>query len=120
VRRLCPECKQAYDPNPDDLPPDFPFEAWRKSASPLYRSTGCRACRQVGFRGRMGIYELLITTETVRQIAHERASTWKLKQAAMADGMRTLRQDGWRKVLAGRTTVEEVVRVAKSDRIGGT
>ncbi|HUY34016.1 MAG TPA: ATPase, T2SS/T4P/T4SS family [Pirellulales bacterium] len=119
VRRLCPECKQAYEPAPDELPADFPFDDWRQVGAPLYRAAGCRACRQVGYRGRMGIYELLITTETVRQIAHERASTWKLKQAAMADGMRTLRQDGWRKVLAGRTTVEEVVRVAKSDRIGG-
>jgi len=118
VRRLCAECKQAYEPAPDELPSDFPFDDWRKIGAPLYRAIGCRACRQVGYRGRLGIYELLITTETVRQIAHERASTWKLKQAAMADGMRTLRQDGWRKVLAGRTTVEEVVRVAKSDRIG--
>jgi general secretion pathway protein E/type IV pilus assembly protein PilB len=119
VRRLCPECKQAYEPAVDELPQDFPLDEWRASRAPLYRAAGCRACRQVGYRGRMGIYELLITTETVRQIAHERASTWKLKQAAMADGMRTLRQDGWRKVLVGRTTVEEVVRVAKSDRIGG-
>jgi general secretion pathway protein E/type IV pilus assembly protein PilB len=119
VRRLCPECKQAYEPAVDELPQDFPLDEWRASGTPLYRAAGCRACRQVGYRGRMGIYELLITTETVRQIAHERASTWKLKQAAMSDGMRTLRQDGWRKVLAGRTTVEEVVRVAKSDRIGG-
>jgi len=118
VRRLCPECKQAYEPANDELPPDFPFDDWHKIGAPLYRATGCRACRQVGYRGRLGIYELLITTETVRQIAHERASTFKLKQAAMADGMRTLRQDGWRKVLAGRTTVEEVVRVAKSDGIG--
>jgi len=118
VRRLCPACKQAYEPAPDELPSDFPFDDWHQAGTPLYRAAGCRECRQVGYRGRMGIYELLVTTEAVRQIAHERASTWKLKQAAMADGMRTLRQDGWRKVLAGRTTVEEVVRVAKSDRIG--
>ena len=119
VRRLCNECKQPYEPAADDVPPDFPFDEMRKSGQPIYRAAGCRACRHVGYRGRMGIYELLVTTDTVRQLAHERASTWKVKQAAMADGMRTLRQDGWRKVLQGRTTVEEVVRVAKSDRIGG-
>ena len=119
VRRLCNECKQPYEPAADDIPPDFPFDDLHKSGQPIYRAAGCRACRHVGYRGRMGIYELLVTTDTVRQLAHERASTWKLKQAAMADGMRTLRQDGWRKVLQGRTTVEEVVRVAKSDRIGG-
>ncbi|HVX10480.1 MAG TPA: ATPase, T2SS/T4P/T4SS family [Pirellulales bacterium] len=118
VRRLCNECKQAYEPKPEEVPPDFPLGEMLSSGQPLYRATGCRACRHVGYRGRMGIYELLITTESVRQLAHDRASSWKLKQAAMNDGMRTLRQDGWRKVLSGRTTVDEVVRVAKSDRVG--
>ena len=118
VRRLCNECKQPYEPAVEDVPPDFPLGEMLKSGQPIYRAVGCRACRHVGYRGRMGIYELLVTTESVRQLAHERASAWKLKQAAMNDGMRSLRQDGWKKVLSGRTTVEEVVRVAKSDRIG--
>ena len=118
VRRLCNECKQPFEPKPEEVPPDFPLGEMVKSGQPIYRATGCRACRHVGYRGRMGIYELLVTTESVRQLAHDRASSWKLKQAAMNDGMRTLRQDGWQKVLSGRTTVEEVVRVAKSDRIG--
>jgi general secretion pathway protein E/type IV pilus assembly protein PilB len=118
VRTLCSECRRPYTPAHEDLPGDFPFEEWRAAGTPLYEPVGCRACRHLGYRGRMGIYELLVTTEAVRQIAHERASTWKLKQAAMNDGMRTLRQDGWSKVIAGRTTVEEVMRVTKSDRIG--
>jgi general secretion pathway protein E/type IV pilus assembly protein PilB len=118
VRTLCGECRRPSTPAPEDLPGDFPFEEWRAAGTPLYEPVGCRACRHLGYRGRMGIYELLVTTESVRQIAHERASTWKLKQAAMNDGMRTLRQDGWSKVIAGRTTVEEVMRVTKSDRIG--
>ena len=63
----------------------------------------------------MGIYELLITTDDVRQLAHDRASTWKLKQAAVADGMATLRDDGWKKVLHGTTTIDEVLRVTKGD-----
>ncbi|HUY93339.1 MAG TPA: ATPase, T2SS/T4P/T4SS family [Pirellulales bacterium] len=118
VRTLCKECRRLYEPKHEDLPADFPFDEWRASGEPLYLPAGCRACRQLGYRGRMGIYELLVTTESVRQLAHERASSWKLKQAAMTDGMRTLRMDGWTKVLAGRTTVEEVMRVTKSDRIG--
>ncbi|HEV7223922.1 MAG TPA: GspE/PulE family protein [Pirellulales bacterium] len=118
VRTLCGECRRPSTPALEDLPGDFPFEEWRAAGTPLYEPVGCRACRHLGYRGRMGIYELLVTTESVRQIAHERASTWKLKQAAMNDGMRTLRQDGWSKVIAGRTTVEEVMRVTKSDRIG--
>ncbi|HET6880913.1 MAG TPA: type II secretion system ATPase GspE [Pirellulales bacterium] len=118
VRRLCSECKQPYEPKPEDVPPDFPLGEMLKSGQPLYRAGGCRACRHVGYRGRMGIYELLVTTETVRQLAHDRESSWKLKHAAVNEGMRTLRQDGWKKVLTGRTTVEEVVRVTKSDKIG--
>ncbi|HVA47161.1 MAG TPA: ATPase, T2SS/T4P/T4SS family [Pirellulales bacterium] len=119
VRRLCAECKQPYTPAAEDVPPDFPLGEMLEGGQPIYRTVGCRACRHVGYRGRMGIYELLVTTEAVRQLAHDRASAWKLKQAGMNDGMRTLRQDGWKKVLTGRTTVEEVVRVAKSDKIGG-
>jgi type II secretion system protein E len=118
VRRLCNECKQPYEPLVEEVPQDFPLGEMLKSGEPIYRAVGCRACRHVGYRGRMGIYELLVTTESVRQLAHERASSWKLKQAGMNDGMRSLRQDGWKKVLSGRTTVDEIVRVAKSDRIG--
>jgi general secretion pathway protein E/type IV pilus assembly protein PilB len=117
VRTLCKECKQPYEPPRDELPADFPYDAWRQSGEPLYRAVGCRTCRQLGYRGRMGIYELLVTTESVRQLAQEHASSWKLKQAAMQDGMRTLRQDGWLKVLEGRTTLDEVARVTKSDQI---
>jgi general secretion pathway protein E/type IV pilus assembly protein PilB len=113
VRRLCPHCKEAYLPIRDDLPPDFPFEqlAGRK----LYRNTGCRQCRNFGFSGRLGIYELLVTSDQVRQLAHDRTSSWKIKQAAINEGMVTLRQDGWKKVLAGVTTVTEILRVTKGD-----
>lgn len=117
VRTLCKDCKQPYEPASEELPNDFPFDKWRSAGTPLFRPVGCRSCKQLGYRGRMGIYELLVTSESVRQLAQEHASSWKLKQAAMADGMRTLRQDGWAKALEGRTTVEEVMRVTKSDRI---
>jgi general secretion pathway protein E/type IV pilus assembly protein PilB len=64
----------------------------------------------------MGIYELMVTSEDVRQLAQDRASSWKVKQAAVRQGMRTLRQDGWDKVLKGATTAEEIMRVTKGDR----
>jgi general secretion pathway protein E/type IV pilus assembly protein PilB len=83
---------------------------------PLFRRVGCNHCRQVGYSGRIGIYELLITTEDVRQLAHDRASTWKIKQAGMKHGMVTLREDGWRKALGGITTVDEVLRVTRGDQ----
>jgi len=114
VRTLCPHCKEAYRPDREDLPSDFPWDQL-PAGTPLYRPTGCRACRQVGFSGRVGIYELLVTTEMIRELAHQRSSTWNIAQAALKQGMRTLRQDGWVKVLAGRTTVDEVARVTKGN-----
>lgn len=113
VRTLCPQCKVPYEPAREDLPDDFPFD--ELAGQPLYRATGCRACRQVGYKGRLGLFELLVTTNRIRQIAHDRSSAWAIKQAAEQQGMRTLRQDGWRKVIAGRTTVDEVVRVSKGN-----
>ena len=117
VRRLCTECCEAYRPTADDLPRDFPFEELEKTDGVLYRSRGCRACRSIGYAGRVGIYELLVTSDRVRQLGHDRASTWEIHKAATEEGMRTLRQDGWLKALAGRTTVDEVLRVTKGDVI---
>ncbi len=67
----------------------------------------------MGYRGRVGLYELLVTTEEIRQLSHDRVSSWAIEQAAVRQGMRTLRDDGWIKVLAGRTTMDEVMRVTK-------
>jgi general secretion pathway protein E/type IV pilus assembly protein PilB len=113
VRRLCKHCKEAYHPTKDDLPKDFPME--RLEGKPLYRMVGCRECRNLGYAGRLGVYELLVTTDEIRQLAHDRASTWKVKQMATKQGMRTLREDGWLKVLQGSTSVDEVLRITKGD-----
>jgi type II secretory ATPase GspE/PulE/Tfp pilus assembly ATPase PilB-like protein len=113
IRRLCSKCKEEYEPDRADLPPDFPFD---KLDHTLYQSVGCRECRGSGYAGRLGIYELLVTTDTVRQLAHDRASSWRMKQAAVGEGMLTLRDDGWRKVLSGNSTVDEVLRVTKGDQ----
>jgi general secretion pathway protein E/type IV pilus assembly protein PilB len=98
------------------VPDDFPIEKLQDGAT-LYRAVGCRECRQVGYLGRVGIFELLVTTEKVRQLTHDRASTWTVGQEAIREGMRTLRIDGWRKVLSGRTTIDEVVRVTKGNTL---
>ncbi len=118
VRTLCPHCKEAYQPSPGELPSDFPAERLVDGAK-LYRHIGCRECRHVGYRGRVGLYELLITTEDIRQLSHERISSWAIQQTAVRQGMRTLREDGWEKVLAGRTTIDEVLRVTKG-KVEGT
>lgn len=114
VRRLCPNCMEAYQPRSDDLPPDFPWQDL--DGGPLYHPAGCRHCRQSGYAGRKGIYELLVTTEEVRHLAHDNASTWEIKKAAVQGGMSTLRMDGWRKAIQGDTSVEEVIRVTKGDQ----
>ena len=117
VRTLCQQCREPYQPKREDLPPDFPWEEFQAGGEPLYRPVGCRECRQIGYSGRRGIYELSVTTERVRQLAHDNVSSWEIRKAAVADGMRTLRHDGWLKVLSGLTTVDEVLRVTKGDRL---
>jgi type II secretion system protein E len=116
VRRLCSECRQPFHPGSDDLPPDFPSDCMNQ---PLRQPAACRKCRQTGYAGRMGIYELLVTDERVRVLAHDRASTWEIKKAAIEAGMATLRDDGWRKVLRGETSLDEVARITKGDRLFG-
>ncbi len=115
LRKLCTSCKQAYTPHREDLPNDFPWESL--AGQQLYRNVGCRTCRSVGYMGRMGIYELLVTNEEIKTLAHDRVSTWAIKQAALNAGMRTLRMDAWDKAIEGRTSVEEVLRVTKGDRL---
>jgi general secretion pathway protein E/type IV pilus assembly protein PilB len=117
VRSLCMTCREPYMPSRDELPVDFPWEEYRATGQPIYRNKGCRTCRSAGFSGRQGIFELCATTDGVRQLAHDRASSWEIRKAALAEGMRTLRQDAWAKVLSGITTVDEVLRVTKGDRL---
>jgi general secretion pathway protein E/type IV pilus assembly protein PilB len=116
VRRLCPQCKKPYHPKKDELPKDFPWE--QIDGKPLYLPEGCRACRGLGYAGRFGIYELLITNEEIRQLAHDRASSFEIKQLALKHGMLTLRMDAFRKVLEGTTSMDEVLRATKGDTIG--
>ncbi len=118
VRCLCHHCKEPYQPDPDDLPADFPWEIYRTTSQPIFRPHGCRACRNLGYMGRVGLYELLTTTGQVQSLAHDRASSWEIKRAALQAGMKSLRYDGWNKVLAGVTSVEEVLRVTKADGFG--
>lgn len=115
VRTLCPECCESYMPGPEDVPEDFPRTDCQKDDGAIYRAVGCRQCRGTGYRGRTGIYELLVTNDDIRRLAAEKTPTNLIKRAAMQAGMRTLRQDGWRRVCRGQTTVEEVLRVTKVD-----
>lgn len=115
VRVLCPDCKETYDPEPGDVPDDFPHDRLAASGQKLYRSVGCENCRRTGYRGRLGIYELLVTNDEIRHLMTQAGTSDVIKQAAIRSGMETLRMDGWNKVLAGITTIDEVLRVTKAD-----
>ncbi|MEP3834276.1 GspE/PulE family protein, partial [Rhodopirellula bahusiensis] len=115
LRRLCQHCKESFIPEQDDLPKDFPWE--EIAGREIYRSVGCRECRNVGYSGRLGIYELLVSSEQIREMAQNRASSWDIRRQAVKEGMRTLRMDAWDKVVAGVTSVDEVLRVTKGEAL---
>jgi general secretion pathway protein E len=115
IRTLCPECREPYEPEPVDIPADFPYQDLIDQQEKIYRPVGCRECRGTGYSGRRGIYELLETNDTIRDLAGEKINSIEIKRAAVKNGMRTLREDGWRKVLWGYTSIEEILRVTKID-----
>jgi general secretion pathway protein E/type IV pilus assembly protein PilB len=110
VRRICPECKVEYEPDPAALPPDFLYEPGQK----LFKGNGCRKCLNKGYLGRVGIYELLLLNEELREMIVQRVSAGKLLEVARRHGLILLREDGFDKVRLGQTTIEEVVRETRS------
>jgi general secretion pathway protein E/type IV pilus assembly protein PilB len=110
IRLICPHCKQSYEPDLNQLPEDFQPDNGEK----LYYGSGCRECRNIGYKGRMGIFELLMVSDPVRELIVQRASGTALREHARTEGLRYLREDGWRKVRNGFTTPEEVLRVSKA------
>ena len=117
VRVLCPHCKQA-----DDSPIAAAYKT--KLGIPLnhkiYKSVGCRECRNTGFHGRNAIFEWMDTNVEIRQLILQNTSADKLRDAAIRDGMRTLAEDGWRLVRQGATTVEEVLSVTTAKEVSRT
>jgi general secretion pathway protein E len=143
VRVLCEHCKEPYHATPFELQQlgidpertrrrdervlspryqvhglDFQPVGWRGPGMPLiYRATGCDKCDKKGFTGRMGIYEVLIADDAVGSLVLQSSDAQTIKRAAQTQGMESLRDDGARKVLAGKTTVEEVVAATQEDVI---
>ena len=114
VRRLCPHCKRPRNMEASFLRSvAFPMD--RMKEGQLMEPVGCEKCRNSGYRGRLGIYEILPVTDRIRPLINDRATASRIKNEAMKAGMRTLRDDGWGKCLAGLTTIEEVVRAAEED-----
>ena len=117
VRLICPKCKiplKSKQKILDQMLKDIECDAGKVE---LYEGKGCEECRFTGYRGRTGIYEILTVTAPIRELILNRASSQQIKQKAISQGMRTLRQDGLQKVLKGLTTFTEVVRVTQQEEL---
>ena len=108
-RSLCLRCREAYHPDLAELtelgfvlPPDV---------AEIYRPVGCRTCGGTGYRGRMALHEVMPVSEEIERLAVRRATTEEIGRTAREEGMITLRDDGWLKVVQGKTTIDEVLRV---------
>ena len=114
VRRLCPHCKQPAELSETELRA-LRIEPGQLGEAQVMKPVGCDQCRNTGYKGRMGIFEIFIIDDEVRHMINKRESTLHLRQRARELGMRTLREDGVRKVLSGLTSAEEVISITIGD-----
>jgi len=118
VRRVCPDCKEEYEPTDEELRELALSKQELKErfqVTRLYRAVGCAACNKNGYRGRTGIYELLVVDDDVRQLVLKNVDSTTIKKTAIQKGMATLLYDGAVKVASGETTVAEVLSVTQED-----
>ena len=114
VRTICKHCKVEQTVDPAYLR-RVGFPEAEIGTARFWKGAGCEHCRELGYQGRMGIYELLVVSESVRPLIMNRSPATTIAQRAMEAGMRTLRTDGWNKVRSGVTTIEEVLRVTQTE-----
>jgi general secretion pathway protein E len=112
VRTICPNCREAYPANEEEL---SEIGLTIHDVKELYRGRGCEACQHTGYRGRLGIFELMVINDEVRASIMNNSDASTIKSIARENGMKTLREDGALKVIAGLTTVAEVTRVTRED-----
>jgi general secretion pathway protein E len=111
IRTLCPKCKKPHKPTLAELK-DIGVTPVQAKKGKFFKAVGCDACFKTGYSGRVGIYELLPVTNTIRKLVVDRADASRIKEAAISEGMKTLVRDGADKALAGITTIEEILRVS--------
>lgn len=109
VRRICPTCRTAYEPGQDliELLDVDPLEIADKD---FYYGDGCAECSNTGYRGRIGLFEMIVVSDAIRELVNKRAPTLTIKQKALEQGMRSLRDDGLRAIFDGNSTIEEVLK----------
>lgn len=111
ARKLCEKCKESYVPDEADLTAaGYPEEEW-PDIPELFKPAGCSSCAKTGYRGRIGLYEVLTVTEEIERLTVERAPSTRISQVAVEQGMMPLRKDGLAKARAGQTAIEEILRV---------
>ena len=117
VRVLCKECREAYLPTPEELREVglAPENAREATGGMLYRPVGCEACNKTGYRGRTGIYEIMLVDDDIRELVVKKVDSGSIKRAAVNHGMHTLMDDGAGKVLRGITSIAEVLSVTQED-----
>jgi general secretion pathway protein E len=118
VRRVCPDCRVQYTPTDDELKELTHSRASMKQrygVEKIYKATGCPSCNRTGYRGRTGIYELLLVDDDVRQLVLKNVDASTIKKAATSKGMLTLLEDGARKIALGETTIAEVLSITQED-----
>lgn len=115
VRKACPDCKQHIEPTDKQLRELGLGNLSTEQKAKFFAGTGCDKCFQTGYRGRTGIYELMLINEEIQDLIYKRQSAGVIKRAALNTGLKTLRMDGTRKALEGITTVTEVLRVTQTD-----
>lgn len=116
VRKICGRCRQVHRPSARELQA-LGLDPARVDGAEFVRGAGCPACHGTGYRGRMGIFEIFLVNDGIRAMIHDNVTAARLRQQARLDGMRTMREDGVRKVLAGLTTIEEIVSVTAADQV---
>ncbi len=113
ARKLCEKCKQAYAPEERELIEAGFAESRVPDLGLFFRPSGCQSCSNTGYRGRIGLYEVMPMTEEIERLTVERASSETVKRVAIEQGMYTLRDDGLHKAASGMTSIEEIARVVK-------
>ena len=114
MRKLCTHCKTPTPVGKLKIPPDFP----QPLPETIFEPRGCRECRDTGYAGRIGVFELLKTDPMIQRMCAESRSSVEIRDYALSAGMTTLRSSGWEQVLAGVTSVDEVLRITRGDIIG--
>jgi type II secretory ATPase GspE/PulE/Tfp pilus assembly ATPase PilB-like protein len=122
LRKICDGCKTSVDFTLDELSKHFAVETLKKyfpdsTKATTYKGTGCKLCHKTGYKGRLGVFEVLEVSKEIRSLIAKKSDAEVINQQALKEGMRSMLDDAMTKVQKGETTIEEVIRVTKSEAL---